>query len=650
MVAKYQTQGFVMVEPNSMAELVTSTLDRLGYRNIRFAKIRAEFTAIDKDKELIYTDYWTYEYRLRLSWEPKSNGSKVTVRMQEKEGSGTDDDCKNRAIEIIDSLKKDANQAELVKSWYQPSQIHGSAKWAQEDDLIEKKLITPYVNSNRLLLAPYDKNLYLQLPELSTYKHAIVCGRTGVGKSTGFFIPNLIERDDISMIVTEATPGEKNNSELYNLTAGYRKNAGQSIYQFNPTDLTSHRINPIDVIRIASTEQKSDAAEKLAALLITNASKENARVDPTWDQSEKLLLTSLILHTSAIEKESGHMGFIRWLMLSGVKEILKVMKNSPSELGKREFRGWLNNTSENFRFGVISGLLTKLNPWISDTVTTLTSTTDLDLNSLTDDKFTFYLSVPSNRESTKYVGSLVLNFLFEYLLSNDLNQPLAMMLDEFTNFGFIPGMAENLAIVRKQEIGMVLGFQNVMQVEKIYGRQNTEIIMDQASCQVYFRQKNIKEARLVSQSIGRTTLEERRTQHDGRIHEQIIGRDLITADELTNMPDDTVIILSADTNPIMTKKFIPGAYEQSCLVAPPVRQAHSISKTISERNELARQLEGRWYDNTSQNQPDRSTPVEPLNSNITYRQKEILERIRKNRLNEGGSQSEIPDFFELWNI
>lgn len=39
MIAKSETTGLVAVEPNDMAELVTSTLERLGYQSIRYAKL-----------------------------------------------------------------------------------------------------------------------------------------------------------------------------------------------------------------------------------------------------------------------------------------------------------------------------------------------------------------------------------------------------------------------------------------------------------------------------------------------------------------------------------------------------------------------------------------------------------------------------------
>lgn len=654
MKATFKTTGMVDLEPKEMAELVTTTLQRLGYKDIHYAKKRAEFTAVDRDREMIYTDMWSHHYRIRLSWKPSSNRSSslVSLQVDEQEGTGTVHDCEQRANAIIIALQDDADQQKEVSEWLEPSDVHGSAKWATDDDLEKSSLVTSTVDPKRLLLTPY-RDQYLQLPEHSTYQHAIVCGRTGVGKSTGFIIPNLIERTDINMIVTEATPGENEQGELYKLTAGFRAKTGQEIYSFNPSDLSSTRINPIDMVRIAPDDKKSDSAERLAALIITNASGENSRVDPTWDQSEKLLLTSLILHAASIEPDFGHIGFIRWVLLSGVKEVLKMVKNSPSQFAQAEFKGWLNNTSENFRFGVISGLLTKLNPWLSDSVVTLTSATDLNLELLKRQKFTFYLAVPSTRQSMKTIGSLVLNFLLDFLLSSDLERPLAMMLDEFTNFGYIPGFDDRLSLVRKRKIGMVLGFQNFMQLEKVYGRSKAESILDQPSCQVYFRQKNMNEAVRLSKAIGRQTVEERRTQHDGRIHEQIVGRDLITADELTRLDKDTVIILTSDTSPIKTAKFKPGTHEEACKYPPPARKEHAISDITKQRNDYAKKQSDDWASQAPKNQPKKSQPVEPLNSNLTRDQRVKMDEIRDKRRTFDQDELEIPalpEFFELWDM
>ena len=110
MTARFETKGIVPVKPNEMAELVTGTLERLGYQNIRYAKLRAEFTAADKGKQLIDTDHWYHNYRIRLSWKPASEGSLVTVKIEEKEGSVV-------AVTVAPSLleKEDEDEKKKVK-------------------------------------------------------------------------------------------------------------------------------------------------------------------------------------------------------------------------------------------------------------------------------------------------------------------------------------------------------------------------------------------------------------------------------------------------------------------------------------------------------------------------------------------------------
>ncbi len=136
------------------------------------------------------------------------------------------------------------------------------------------------------------------------------------------------------MIVTEATPGYE-PGELYTLTAGWRKQAGHTIFSFNPADMSSTRINPVDRVKWAPPLEKAKEAEKLADLIIMNGSGEEGRIDPTWDRSEKQLLVSLILHAAASEPERGHIGALRWLLLSGVSKVRQELARSPSELAQK---------------------------------------------------------------------------------------------------------------------------------------------------------------------------------------------------------------------------------------------------------------------------------------------------------------------------
>jgi len=75
---------------------------------------------------------------------------------------------------------------------------------------------------------------------------------------------------------------------------------------------------------------------------------------------------------------------------AGPEEIGNLVKSSNIELARQEYNAFLKNTSPNFRFGVVSGLLVRLNPWVNKRIAALTEVTDFDPTTLKDQLFTFY--------------------------------------------------------------------------------------------------------------------------------------------------------------------------------------------------------------------------------------------------------------------
>jgi len=583
--------GIVETNAQDFPVLAVNVLDRLGYQVSRASKQLDQILAVERLDEQIGRDWWRHEYRVVVRWRSTEDGDMLlTVDIDEKKGSGTQSECQKRCDQILVELQYDAKRASDAQRHKVKSTVYGAARWGTIEELKAAGYLQPKPDARRLIIGRTNDRQYIQVPELWTHAHALVCGRTGVGKSRGFFIPQLIERLGTSMVVTEATPGYE-TGELYNLTAGWRKMAGHKIYCFNASDMTSHRINPIDRVRRAPEEQKAQLAEKLADLVILNGEPTEARHEQTWNRSEKLLLIPLILHAAASPPEFGHFGALRWLLLKGPDRLAKVLKNSPSQVAQMEFEGWMRLSGEtDFRYGVFSGLITKLNPWMTDQMVALTETTDIDLDTLKDELFTFYVAVPSRSRDSKLIGSLMVNFLLDHILEarEQMKHPVTMLLDEFTNFGKISGIGDTLSIIRKNKIGLILGFQNYFQLEQVYSRKEAQIIIDMPATQVYFKQKTFTEARELSEAIGRTTVEEATVNDNGRVHEMIQGRALITPDELIGLKNE-VIIFAPDTNPLKLPLTSPTAYEQALAYEPPNRKRHVVSDFIKKRGRLAEQ-------------------------------------------------------------
>ncbi len=595
MAVQVSDSGIIKTTVKEFPVIAVNVLDKLGYQVQRASKQLDQILAIERLDEQVGRDMWRQEYRVVIQWSAaKSGGVVVTIDLEEKKGGATETDCQKRCDKIILALQKDAERAAQTQSTREKSTAYGAARWGTEAELQENGYYQSKADPKRLIIGRTADNKYIQVPELWTHAHALICGRTGVGKSRAFFIPQLIERVGTNMIVTEATPGDE-AGELYSLTAGWRKMAGHKIYCFNPSDMSSHRINPIDRIRRAREHLKTQLAEKLADLVIMNGESSEGKTDQTWNKSEKLLLIPLLLHAAAVEPERGHFGALRWLLLQGPDKLAKVLESSPSDVAQMEFEGWMRLSGEtNFKYGVFSGLITKLNPWMTDQIVALTETTDIDLDAMANELFTFYLAVPSRSRDSKLIGSLMVNFLMDHILEirTRMKHPITMLLDEFTNFGKISGISDTLSIIRKNKIGLILGFQNYAQLEQVYSRREAQIIMDQPATQVFFKQKKIDEARDLAEAIGRTTVEEATLNDSGRVHELIQGRHLITPDELISLNKE-VIVFTADVKPIKLALTSPTAYEQALSYEPPQREEHEVSEFIRKRGRTGNEQESR---------------------------------------------------------
>lgn len=654
MQVKVNDSGIVETNAQDFPVLAVNVLDRLGYQVSRASKQLDQILAVERLDEQIGRDWWRHEYRVVVRWRSTTrNDMLVTVDIEEKKGGGTHSDCQKRCDQILLELQKDAKRASEARTHKKPSTVYGAARWGTLNELKTAGYIQHKPDPKRLIIGRTNDNQFIQVPELWTHAHALVCGRTGVGKSRGFFIPQLIERIGTSMVVTEATPGYE-PGELYKLTAGWRKMAGHKIYCFNASDLTSHRINPIDRVRRAPEEMKAQLAEKLADLIILNGEPSEAKHEQTWNRSEKHLLIPLILHAAAGPPEYGHFGALRWLLLTGPDQLAKVLRSSPSEVAQMEFEGWLRLSGEtDFRYGVFSGLITKLNPWMTDQMVTLTETTDINLDRLKDELFTFYIAVPSRSRDSKLIGSLMVNFLLDHILETreQMRYPITLLLDEFTNFGKISGIGDTLSIIRKNKIGLVLGFQNYFQLEQVYSRKEAQIIIDMPATQVYFKQKTFTEARELSEAIGRTTIEEATVNDNGRVQEMIQGRALITPDELIGLKNE-VVIFAPDSNPLKLPLISPTAYESALQYDPPDREKHKVTEFVRKRGYIRSRI--LKEDQEAIKEPDNSSwRSDKSRKQKRYEQKKQNATDRGNERNpdqhahpkdSGESNEDAPDF------
>jgi len=576
-----ELEGTLKAAVSDMAAIVATTLNGLGYSAINVNTQYRQATARERATEQYGSDRWDFEYRIILTWSDATSGNgekvRVNLRISEQQYTFQDDACEERCHQIWGELKRNADQAREAKA--KPSGIYGSAIWATLDELKTGGYLDEF-NSGRFIVGRYDGEI-ITVPKHLTEEHVLVCGPTGSGKTRTIFIPNLIKRLATSALVTEAASGD-NPPPLYTKTAGWRAEAGHLIHYFNPYDLTSTRINPLDAV------QTFDDANHITTLIIRNTTLPNKfGGEQIWEQSETYLLNALILYAvglragdRAVEGDNANLAHIRRLLREGPEEIGRVVQGSQIDLARREYNSFYKNTSPNFRYGVCSGLLVRLNPWVNPRIAALTEVTDFDPAALKDQLFTFYFVTSTKRPQFKPVAALAFNHVFDLLQTPGFRYPLTLFLDELTNYGYIPDLPDKLTHIRNQQIGAVLGIQHHIQLSKVYQEKDAQLLLTQPGTRIFFRPRDNDSALKISRSLGNTTVHQRKVLPSGGIHDDERQKPLLDPSEVERLSKSKIIVLTPSTNPVLIDTFHPTEHDDLCTTPPPRRRKLVIDERL----------------------------------------------------------------------
>jgi len=573
-----QLNAVLKIGAADIPEIVGATLNALGYTGINVNSQYCQATARERASEQYGGDRWDFDYRVLLKWQPESSDdTQIKIFVGERNYSHQQYVCEERCHAIWEELQRTSKQTANAKG--KPSGLYGSSAWATAEEL-RKAGYFEAIDSGRFIVGRSGESA-ISIPAQLTQEHVLVCGPTGAGKTRTIFIPNLIQRLEISALVTEAASGE-NAAPLYTRTAGWRAAAGHVIHYFNPFDLTSTRINPLDAV------QTFDQATHITNLIIRNTSLPNRfGGDQIWEQSETYLLNSLVLYTVGLRKgdkamggDNANLAFIRSLLREGPERIGELIKDSDIELARQEYSSFYKNTSPNFRYGVCSGLLVRLNPWVIPHVAALTEVTDFDPEDLKRQLFTFYFVTSTKRPQLKPVAALAFNFIFDLLQTPGFRNPLTLFLDELTNYGYIPDLPDKLTHIRNQQIGAVLGIQHHIQLSKVYSDKDAQLLLTQPGTRIYFRPRDNDSALKISRSLGNTTVQQRKVLSSGTIQEDERQRPLLDPSEIERLPKSKIIVLTPTTNPLIADTFHPTEHDDCCNSPPPPRSPLSIDESL----------------------------------------------------------------------
>ena len=430
---------------------------------------------------------------------------------------------------------------------------HGSSDWSSKGS--QYKILS---QDNGIILA---KNNCLPLDKRGNINTLIV-GGSGSGKSTGYSIPNAYQMLG-SYVFTDP------KGELYDATAGYLKSHGYEVKVLNLVNPANsdgynplmHVASELDVDVIANTVVKGQTSE--------------SKSDPYWDDMAEMLLKALIYYLIATRPEEEQnlascSELVRAANTNGGSNLLTELINQlPYDHPARMYYKSIEIAPEKTYGSILSSLQSKLGKFDSKDIAEVTSTDTINFEDIGKKKTAVY--VISSDTHTAYDFLLTIFFsqmiqqLYNYADQNGgrLQTPVFFILDEFANIGRIPDFDKKISTSRSRGIQFSVILQNLDQLEAVYEK-SYETIMGNCDTHVFLGSNSYKTVEFFSKALGEKTIsrENKGTNKDKHYHkqgynysDQIMGRALMTPDELRRMDNNECIILEKGIKPVKAGKF-----------------------------------------------------------------------------------------------
>ena len=433
---------------------------------------------------------------------------------------------------------------------------NGSSDWCEGGE--QYKILS----KNKGIILAEDN--YLPVDKIGNV-NVLVVGGSGSGKSATYSIPNAYQMLG-SYVFTDP------KGELYDKTAGYLKANGYDIKVLNLVNPeNSDGYNPLMHI------QSEIDVDVIANTIIKGQDSDGKGSDPFWDNNAEMLLKSLIYYL--LEKRPKEE-----INLTSCAEMVRAAASSNGTNLLRELMSELPLShpartnfqsvevvagSEKTYSSILSTLQSKLGKFDSQEIANVTSTNTINFEDIANHKTAVY--VISSDTHTAYNFLLTIFFaqmiqqLYNYADMNGgrLKVPTYFILDEFANIGQIPDFDKKISTSRSRGISFSVILQNLDQLEAVYEK-SYETIMGNCDTHVLLGSNSFKTVEYFSKQLGETTIarDTKSTNRDKNFSkqgystsDQIMGRALMTPDELRRMDNDLCIIFEKGLKPIKANKY-----------------------------------------------------------------------------------------------
>lgn len=495
------------------------------------------------------------------------------------------------------------------KKFHRKGEEHGSSRWANKKEIASlldkppKKKKGEFVMDNNIILTN-DVKMSLNTRQTRKNLNVMVIGGSGSGKSRFYVKPNLMQANT-SYVCTDP------KGELLRSTGKMLESYGYKIKVFNLIDMAhSHNYNPFNYIYDVDGNYSATAVIKMVNVLMKNTSKEGGGGgDQFWDDSTKALLAALCFYLVECEDKS----------MQNFSEVMKLLKKAEVKEGSDDYQSDLDLIFDALEFpkkyqtaeaehneqfknlnlidltksakpasqymclkyykdfkkaagdtakSILISTAVRLQAFNIPEVMDLTCCDNIHLEMIGDEKTVMYIIIPSSDDTFNFLAAMMYTQLFDVLYDRAnfkhggrLPFHVRCLLDEFANVGTIPRFEELLATMRSMEISANVIIQNLSQLKKMY-KDSWENVLGNCDSLLFLGGQEPTTLEHVSKTLGKETIDTRShnctrgkngstSENDG-----ILGRELMTVDELKVMKDNECILFVRGIYPFFCDKFV----------------------------------------------------------------------------------------------
>ena len=236
----------------------------------------------------------------------------------------------------------------------------------------------------------------------------------------------------------------------------------------------------------------------------------------------------------------------------------------PDDHNAKWFAGAALNTSEQAMSSVMSTALSRLNSFLNTELEQLLCfDTEIDAERFCNEKSAIFVIMPEEDPNMFFMISLIIQQLYREILSvadeqgGKLQNRCVFFCDEFGTLPKIESAEMMFSASRSRRLQIVPIIQSFAQLDKNYGKEGAEIIVDNTQLTILGGfAPNSSSAEVLSKALGsRTVLSGSVSRGKDSPSEslQMMERPLMTPDELKSMPKGQFIVMKTGAYPMKVR-------------------------------------------------------------------------------------------------